>query len=71
MGDTSEGVNAIFYMSMATLVFGSIAMCCRMCYKSKCNEITCGCIKIIRNVNIEEHEDMEEMRRQASSPTLK
>ena len=53
MSDPLEGVNAIFYMGLATLAAGSIAMCFRMCYKSKCSEIKCcGCI-IKRDVNIE------------------
>ena len=59
MGDPLEGVNAIFYMSLATLAFGSIAMCIRMGYKSKCNEVKCcGCIKITRDVEIEKEEDL-------------
>jgi len=67
MGDPLEGVNAIFYMGLATLAFGSIAMCFRMCYKSKCNEIICGCIKITRDVNVEKEEDLV----QPPSPTPK
>ena len=59
MGDPLEGVNAIFYMGLATLLFGSIAMCYRMCYKSKCSEIKCcGCIKVTRDVEIEKEEDL-------------
>ena len=58
MGDPLEGVNAIFYMGLATLAFGSIAMCFRMCYKSKCSEINCGCLKIKRDVNVEKEEDL-------------
>ena len=58
MDDPLEGVNAIFYMSLATLAFGSIAMCFRMCYKSKCSEVECcGCI-IKRDVNVEKEEDI-------------
>ncbi len=56
MSDTLDGV---FYMSLATLAFGSVAMCIRMCYKSKCNEVKCcGCIKITRDVGIEKEEDL-------------
>ena len=59
MGDPLEGVNAIFYMSVATLLCGSIALCYRMCYKSKCSEIKIrGCIKITRDVEIEKEEDL-------------
>ena len=55
----SETLDGVFYMSLATLAFGSIAMCIRMCYKSKCNEIKCcGCIKIKRDVEIEREEDL-------------
>ena len=56
MSDTLDGV---FYMSLATLFFGSVAMIVRMCYKSKCNEITCcGCLKFLRDVDIEKEEDL-------------
>ena len=56
MSDTLDGV---FYMGLATLFFGSVAMMIRMCYKSKCNEVKCcGCIKITRDVGIEKEEDL-------------
>ena len=58
MGDPLEGVNAIFYISFATLICGSIALCYKMCYKSKCTEIKCFCLKIKRDCEIEKEEDM-------------
>jgi hypothetical protein len=53
-----DGVNAVFYMSVITLVIGSIGLCIRMAYKSKCSECSCLCLKIKRNVEIEKEEDL-------------
>ena len=53
-----SALTEVFYISLATLTFGSIAMSIRMGYKSKCSEVECGCIKIKRDVNIEKEEDL-------------
>ena len=48
-----EGVNGMFYLSLATLLCSSLTLLIRFCYKSKCSEFKCLCIKIKRDVNIE------------------
>ena len=70
MGDITDGVNAVFYMSMATLFFGSVAMCFRMCYKSKCSEVNFGCLKIKRDVNIEKEEDLNMIKKNSSEEKI-
>ena len=54
-----SALTEVFYTSLATLAFGSIAMCCRICYKSQCSEVECGCIKIHRAVDLEKNSRSE------------
>ena len=58
MSDPLEGVNAIFYISLTTILCTSISLSIKYCYKSKCKSLKCGCIKIIRDVEIEKDEDL-------------
>ena len=59
MGDISQGIDSFFWLSLVTLIFSGIAVCVRYGYRSKCKNIKlCGCIKIDRDVDIEEREDM-------------
>ena len=44
---------------------GLILAVLKMCYKSKCSSIQLGCIKIVRNVDVEEREDEIEMKKEA------
>ena len=59
MGDPLEGVNGIFYISIATLLCTGISLSIKYCYKSKCKQVElCNCIKIIRDVDVEQNEDL-------------
>ena len=58
MGDASEGVNGIFYISLFTLFCTGITLSIKYCYKSKCKSLECGCIKVIRDVDVEKQEDL-------------
>ena len=53
--------DSTFWLSLATLIIGSIAVTIRACYKSKCTDFKCcyGLISIERDVDVEEHIDME------------
>ena len=55
-----DGVNAMFYLSMSTIVFTAITLSIRFCYKSKCSEVECCCIKIKRDVQVELEEDLNQ-----------
>ena len=48
--------NAIFFSFLITSVIGCILKLTSMCYKSKCKEVSFCCIKIIRDVELEEKE---------------
>ena len=46
----------IFWTFFITSTIGLIIALTKMAYKSKCKEINCGCIKIIRDTEVEEKE---------------
>jgi hypothetical protein len=60
MSDLTDGVNAYFYLSVLTLLMGGVGLIVRFAYKSKCKEVQCGCLKITRDIETEEREDMED-----------
>jgi hypothetical protein len=46
--------DGVFFLSVASLFFGSVSLMVRYCLKSKCNEINlCGFIKVHRDINAE------------------
>ena len=47
--------NSVFWLSLATMVLGSFAVCLRYTYQSKCEDITLcyGLIRVHRNVEAE------------------
>ena len=47
----------VFWTGLYTAGVGVILAIMNQCYKSKCREIDVCCIKIIRDVGIEEHLD--------------
>ena len=53
-----DGVNAMFYLSMSTLLCTALTLAIRFCYKSKCSEVVCLCFKIKRDVQVEKEEDL-------------
>ena len=57
MSDLTGGIDSYFYLTLATIFFGGVGLITRYAYKSKCKEFQCGCIKIIRDIEVEERED--------------
>ena len=55
----------VFWVGLYTAGVGVILAIMNICYKSKCKEVDICCIKIVRNVEIEEHLDRPIVR----SPT--
>lgn len=53
-----EEFGSVFFITIGTLTFGSIAMCVKYCLMSKCDTIDCKCLgmnlNIHRNVLVEE-----------------
>jgi hypothetical protein len=59
MAELSE----VFWTFLITSVIGLVLGIVRICYKSKCKEVSFCCLKVIRDVETEEKE-MEMMVRQ-------
>ena len=55
--------NAVFFSFLITSVIGLILKCSSMIYKSKCKEVSCCCLKIVRDVEAEEKLDEAEGQR--------
>jgi len=62
MGDPLEGVNGMFYLSIATLLCTCMTLSIKYCYKSKCKEVKFCCIKITRDIEVELKEDIQNPR---------
>ena len=50
-------LSEVFWVAFTTTITGMIIKLCSMAYKSKCKEVACCCIKIIRDVEAEEKEE--------------
>ena len=48
-----EGVNGMFYLSLATLLCSSPTLLIRLCYKLKCTKFKCLCIRVKRDIEID------------------
>lgn len=71
MGDLSQGIDAYFWLSALTIFIGGLGIIVRYSYKSKCREVDFCCIKIVRDIETEEREDIEERKHpMPSSPSL-
>ena len=49
-------LSEVFWTFLITTVCGLIFKLSSMAYKSKCKEVACCCLKIVREVEIEEKE---------------
>ena len=57
-----EGVNGIFYITIATLFCTSISLLIRYSYKSRCTEIKCCCFSVKRDPIAENNEDLQNLK---------
>lgn len=55
--------NAVFWITLTTLITGSIGLALKFCLKSKCKNFSCcfGMLTIDRDVEIEMKEEMKAM----------
>lgn len=55
--------NSTFWLTVATIITGSIGLAIKFCLKSKCENINCcwGGLVIHRNVELEQEEEMKAM----------
>ena len=50
-------LSEVFWVAFITTISGMIIKLCSMAYKSKCKEVSCCCIKLVRDVALEEKEN--------------
>jgi hypothetical protein len=50
-------LSEVFWVAFITTISGVIIKLCSMAYKSKCKEVSCCCIKLVRDVELEEKEN--------------
>lgn len=50
-------VSEVFLTFIITSVVGLVGVSLRICYKSKCNEVSCCCMKIKRDTQAETEEE--------------
>jgi hypothetical protein len=55
--------DSVFFLSIATALLGTAAICGRQIYKSKCSEFKLCCFSIKRDTRAEEDIDMAEQGR--------
>ena len=67
MSELTVSIDSYFWLTLATIVFGGIGLITRYAYKSKCSRVELCCIKIERDIEVEEREDIEEMKHPQSS----
>ena len=57
MNDWIIEFNAVFFISVLTIICGATNFMIKYCYKSRCKEIECCCIKVLRDPEAENIED--------------
>jgi len=50
-------LSEVFWVAFITTISGCIIKLVSMAYKSKCKEVACCCIKIVRDTEAEEKEE--------------
>lgn len=55
--------DAVFWITITTILTGSIGLAIKFCLKSKCDNVSCcwGGLVIHRNVELEQEEEMKAM----------
>jgi len=58
-----ETFDAVFWITITTILTGSIGLAIKFCLKSKCDDVNCcwGGLVIHRNVELEQEEEMKAM----------
>jgi hypothetical protein len=61
--DWIETYDAVFFVTISTLLFTCFGLVIKYCLRSKCDniELCCGLIKVHRNVELEVEEEMKAM----------
>ena len=58
-----DSADQVFWLGFIGAIIGFLGLTLKMCLKSKCDVIEIGCLKIHRNVEVEEKLDEFELTR--------
>lgn len=63
-----EIFNSVFWITLATILSGSVGLALKYCLKSKCRNLSCcwGFLIVDRDVDIEAQEEMKELEIQTT-----
>lgn len=61
-------MSEVFWTFFVTSIIGLCFGITKMCHKSKCKEFQLGCIKVIRDVELEEKENEFELTHKNNNP---
>lgn len=69
MGDWKSTFDAVFFVSIATLICGVIGLIIKICLKMKCETVSlcCGLIQVQRRVDLEVEEEITALELQGGS----
>ena len=67
MSELTGGIDSYFWLTLATIFFGGVGLITKYAYKSKCKSVQMCCLKIERDIEVEEREDIEEMKHPQTS----
>jgi hypothetical protein len=62
-------MSEVFWSFLITSLVGFIIALLKLCYKSKCKEISCCCLKIVRDIESEVEVDEIELTKQPTTPS--
>jgi len=62
-------MSEVFWSFVITSLVGFIIALLKLCYKSKCKEISCCCLKIVRDIESEVEVDEIELTKQPTTPS--
>lgn len=62
-------LSEVFWVAFISTISGVIIKLCSMAYKSKCKEVSCCCIKLVRDVELEEKENEFEITHRVQQNT--
>ena len=64
-------LSEVFWVAFTTTVSGMIIKLCSMAYKSKCKEVACCCVRVVRDIDAEEKEEEFRVLHQPTTPSNK
>jgi hypothetical protein len=68
--DMGDQLSEVFWGMFITTMVGLLLGLARMAYKSKCKEVSCCCVKIVRDTDAEEKETELIMRTQPNNNNI-